>query len=226
MHHIYSAEKLEIKAEKILENYKNGQYLESIIPVDVDEFTEFYLDANIDYANLSNDYKTLGLTCFYDGYIEVWNEDRTEVLPLYSKGNTIFLETETEIISSLERTRFTIMHECSHIILHKRFYYVGEEQKRKVIEYLPYRHETWEKNPPMTETDIHEWQANRLAAALLVPRKTLIAYLKKELQLDSLYKLEISSQLISKLASLYEVSNQMMKRRLRDLEIIEDYFGG
>lgn len=78
----------------------------------------------------------------------------------------------------------------------------------------------------MTETDIHEWQANRLAAALLVPRKTLIAYLKKELQLDSLYKLEISSQLISKLASLYEVSNQMMKRRLRDLEIIEDYFGG
>lgn len=91
MHHIYSAEKLEIKAEKILENYKNGQYLESIIPVDVDEFTEFYLDANIDYANLSNDYKTLGLTCFYDGYIEVWNEDRTEVLPLYSKGNTIFL---------------------------------------------------------------------------------------------------------------------------------------
>lgn len=224
MHHIYSAEKLEIKAEKILKNYKNRQYLKDIIPMDVDEFAEFYLKANIDYANLSNDYQTLGLTCFYDGYIEVWNEDRTEVSPLYSEGNTIFLETE--IISSPERTRFTIMHECSHIILHKRFYYVGKGQKRKVIEYLPYRHETWEKNPPMSETDIHEWQANRLAAALLVPRKPLIAYLKKELQLDSVYKLEISSQFISQLASLYEVSHQMMKRRLRDLEIIEDYFGG
>ena len=78
----------------------------------------------------------------------------------------------------------------------------------------------------MAEVDIHEWQANRLAAALLVPRKTLFCYLEEELKVKKLNKINISDQLIDRLSLLYEVSIEMMKRRLRDLDIIEDYFGG
>ncbi|MDU2598235.1 ImmA/IrrE family metallo-endopeptidase [Anaerococcus sp.] len=80
----------------------------------------------------------------------------------------------------------------------------------------------------MTDTDIHEWQANRLAAALLVPRKTLFTFLQTELMVEAnkLYLLDVSDQLIEKISDLYFVSKEMAKRRLRDLEIINDYFGG
>lgn len=67
MHHNYTGEKLEKKAETILSKYKNGLYLEKIEPIDVDEFAEFFVGASIDFANLSDDKKTIGLTCFYDG---------------------------------------------------------------------------------------------------------------------------------------------------------------
>ena len=224
MHHMYSGERLEKKAEKILAEYNDAKHLKVLAPVDVDHFVEYYLNAYIDYANLSAALKTLGLTCFYDGYIEVWNDDRTECFPRYSEGNTIFLETETDSISSPERTRFTIMHEGSHLLLHKRFYYVGENQRKKVIEYQPYRHESWEKEPPLTDTEIHEWQANRLAAALLVPRITLKAHLIETLAIaeEDIHNINLSACFIDEVATLYEVSKEMMRRRLRDLEIIED----
>lgn len=228
MYHQYSQEALERKAEEILIEYKDGYYIKNLEPIDVDEFAEFYIGASIDFANLSDDYKTLGLTCFYDGLIEIWNDSRTEKRLIKSFGDTIFLETETELISSPQRTRFTIMHECCHIKLHKRFYYVGKNQRNKKINYKPYRCSEWTKNPPMTDIDIHEWQANRLAAALLVPRKTLFKFLQAELMVETnkLYLLDISDQLIERISDLYFVSKETVKRRLRDLEIIKDYFGG
>lgn len=64
MHHNYTGEKLEKKAESILCKYKKGLYLEKIEPIDVDDFAEFFVGATIDFANLSQDKKTLGLTCF------------------------------------------------------------------------------------------------------------------------------------------------------------------
>lgn len=226
MHHNYTGEKLEKKAESILCQYKKGLYLEKIEPIDVDDFAEFFVGATIDFANLSQDKKTLGLTCFYDGVIEVWNEDRTEKIKIHSDGNTIFLDTDTDIMCIKERTRFTIMHECSHILLHKRFYFVGANQRNKHIAYVPFYHESWKEKPSMSEVDIHEWQANRLAAALLVPRKTLFHYLEEELKIKKLNKINLSDHLIYRLSLLYGVSIEMMKRRLRDLDIIEDCFGG
>ena len=226
MHHNYTEEQLEKRAETILSKYKKGLYLEKIKPINVDEFAEFFVGASIDFANLSDDKKTLGLTCFYDGVIEVWNEDRTEKIKIRSNANTIFLDTDTDLISIKERTRFTIMHECSHILLHKRFYFVGANQRNKKIAYKPFYHESCHKKPFRTEIDIHEWQANRLAAALLVPRRTLFNYLEQELKIEKPYKIYLSDQLINNLSSMYDVSIEMMKRRLRDLDIIEDYFGG
>lgn len=228
MYHQYSQEALEKKAEEILMEYKDGYYIRNLEPIDVDEFAEFYIGATIDFANLSDDYKTLGLTCFYDGFVEVWDDDRTEKKLVKSFGDTILLETETDLISTPQRTRFTIMHECSHLKLHKRFYFVGKNQRSKKINYEPYRCSEWRKNPPMSDIDIHEWQANRLAAALLVPRKTLFSFLQIELQTERkrLYLLDLSEQLIEKISNLYFVSKEMAKRRLRDLEIIKDYFGG
>ena len=42
MHHNYTGEKLEKKAESILCKYKKGLYLEKIEPIDVDDFAEFF----------------------------------------------------------------------------------------------------------------------------------------------------------------------------------------
>lgn len=40
------------------------------------------MGAKIDFANLSQDKRTLGCTCFNDGVLMVWNDDRTKEYPL------------------------------------------------------------------------------------------------------------------------------------------------
>jgi len=222
MHYTYSAEQLEIKAEKILNNYKNGFFLEKPSPIDVDDFAEFYVKAIIDYANLSDDKKTLGLTCFYEGIIEVWDEKREKIIKIHSYDNTIFLDTDTDLISSNERTRFTIMHECCHIILHKRLYYVGPNQMGKKIPYTPFVNKGYKEKFNMTESEICEWQANKLAAALLVPRKTLYRLLQNKLNRNTVNDLNLSDDFIGSISKYYEVSFEMMRVRLRDLKILKN----
>lgn len=78
MYHCYSPERLEKKAEEILNNYMNGALLLKPQAMDVDHFAEFYCKATIDFAYLSEDGQTLGLTCFQDGKLIVWNETRTQ----------------------------------------------------------------------------------------------------------------------------------------------------
>jgi hypothetical protein len=64
VHHNYLPERLEKKALEILSSYKDGVLLTFPQPMDVDHFAEFHCGATIDFAYLSQDGKTLGLTCF------------------------------------------------------------------------------------------------------------------------------------------------------------------
>ena len=66
MYHNYSPERLEKKAEEILKTYMDGALLLKPQAMDVDHFAEFYCEATIDFAYLSKDGLTLGLTCFQD----------------------------------------------------------------------------------------------------------------------------------------------------------------
>jgi Zn-dependent peptidase ImmA (M78 family) len=73
--------------------------------------------------------------------------------------DTILLDERLESKSELHRRRFTIAHECAHQILARM-----EEDISRVYSFRDLQ----------SAEDWSEWQANVLAAALLIPRQELM----------------------------------------------------
>ena len=222
MYHCYSPERLEKKAEEILNNYMNGALLLKPQAMDVDHFAEFYCKATIDFAYLSEDGQTLGLTCFQDGKLIVWNETRTQPKAIDVGKGWIFIDKDVLEFEIEGRVRFTIIHECSHYILHPRFYSknLGSENPR--IECTVYHIEGWPEKSPLTDDEIREWQANRLGAALIMPDVTVKMLMAERLGIgvNNLAPVYVSDIFIQGMADVYQVSKSAMRNRLRDLNLM------
>ena len=222
MYHQYSAESLEKKAEKILTSYKDGQLLRSPQAMDVDDFAEFYCKAVIDFANLSQDGQILGCACFNDGFWNVWNEDRTKQVPIKVCKGCILVDNAL-IDNEVEgRLRFTIIHECSHLILHPRFYYKKPNTLHKELNCSASQIESWAKCRPKTDDDIREWQANRLGAALIMPAQTVKMLMAEKLNIGvpALTSVCLSDVFTQEMADVFRVSNTAMRYRLRDINLL------
>ena len=222
MYHEYTPERLEKKAIEILSAYKNGELLRKPMAMDVDHFAEFHLKATIDFANLSQDELTLGCTCFNDGILMVWDDGRENEYPIDVERGYIFIDNHVLEYEVEGRVRFTIIHECSHWILHKRFYYQKPGCPIPKINCSVYHIENWTKRPPMTDEDIREWQANRLGAALIMPAPTVKMLMadKLKVKVDNLSAVCVSERFIQEMADVYNVSKAAMTKRLRDLDLL------
>jgi hypothetical protein len=220
--HNYSAERLERKAEEILTKYLNGALLVKPQAMDVDHFAEFYCKATIDFACLSKDRQTLGLTCFQDGILIVWDETRTKPKPINVEKGWILIDKDVLEFEIEGRVRFTIIHECSHSILHPRFYYKKPGSKTPHIECTAYHIETWPERPPMTDEETREWQANRLGAALIMPAITVRMLMAEQfgISVDALEPVYVSDSFIQEMADVYQVSKSAMRNRLCDLDLL------
>ncbi|MEG2633582.1 MAG: hypothetical protein RSA97_03205, partial [Oscillospiraceae bacterium] len=109
MYHSYSSERLEKKTEEILMKYMDGALLLKPQAMDVDHLAEFYCNATIDFAYLSNDGLTLGLTCFQEGKLIVWDETRTKPKPIDVEKGWIFIDKDVLEYEIEGRVRFTII---------------------------------------------------------------------------------------------------------------------
>jgi Zn-dependent peptidase ImmA (M78 family) len=222
LYHEYTPERLEKKAIEILSAYKDGELLRKPMAMDVDHFAEFHLKATIDFANLSQDELTLGCTCFNDGILMVWDDGRENEYPIDVERGYIFIDNHVLEYEVEGRVRFTIIHECSHWILHKRFYYQKPGCPIPKINCSVYHIENWTKRPPMTDEDIREWQANRLGAALIMPAPTVKMLMadKLKVKVDNLSAVCVSERFIQEMADVYNVSKAAMTKRLRDLDLL------
>ncbi|MEG0793787.1 MAG: ImmA/IrrE family metallo-endopeptidase [Lachnospiraceae bacterium] len=222
MYHEYTPERLEKKAIEILSIYHDGELLKKPMPMDVDHFAEFYLKATIDFANLSQDGLTLGCTCFNDGILMVWDDERKKEYPIDVKKGYIFIDNKVLEYEVEARVRFTIIHECSHWILHKRFYYQKPGCPIPKINCSVYHIENWSKRPPMSDEDIREWQANRLGAALIMPAPTVEMLMASKLNMSvkGLSAVYVSEQFLQEMAAVFNVSKAAMTKRLRDLDLL------
>lgn len=99
------------------------------------------------------------------------------------------------------RQRFTIAHEIGHFILHRHLMGTG------ISDNTAYRSDDCEMGNSNIKAS-HEAEANRFAAALLLP---------KELVVDRFNNV---TQDIAKLAQYFEVSQQAMKIRLKTFRLI------
>jgi Zn-dependent peptidase ImmA (M78 family) len=123
---------------------------------------------------------------------------------LYREGDQALIGVNSTHVAT--RQRFTLAHECAHLLLHK-----GVFIDRLVR--VNWRNGT---------SDPEEVQANAFAAELLMPRKLMTREIER---LIARSRQIAPEQLIAELAETFRVSQEAMRYRLVNLGVLGPYAG-
>lgn len=170
---ILSKEQMERIAEKYIRDFI-PEMLQNCMPLPVDNFCEGYQKLIIDYPYLSNNGCYLGMAVFGDQTpVTIYESETNSIRHELYNSRTILIDRSLLEEEKEQKLRFTAMHECSHQILHANYF---RKLEAKAGEHrILCRQESVEKNSSKpssewTDVDRMEWQANYLAAALLMPK--------------------------------------------------------
>lgn len=142
--------------------------------------------------------KKLGATVLYEPF-----EGKADVSAmLFRDGKRTIIGVNSA--HSRTRQRFSVAHECGHLLLHSGKMFVDAR--------INFR-----DNVSGLAVDQEEIQANAFAAAILMPGDMVIAEIKRIIGRGEPEKIEL---VLSKLASKFEVSTQAMEYRLKNLGLI------
>jgi Zn-dependent peptidase ImmA (M78 family) len=171
-------EALDDYAERLVHDFA-PELLKSPAQVDVERFLEFYLRLTVDVRCISHNRKILGLTAFNDGTVEIMDEETGLIVNLPVTAGTVIIDTSLEPKRNEPRRRFTLTHEGSHWILHRRAFaednpfgpagayenqFLAAKEGR-----VDYSRSQKERN----DLERMERQADFLASAILMPRPAL-----------------------------------------------------
>ena len=232
--HILSREDIEEIATETLKNYSPA-HLTSPLPFDTVDFMENHLGLTIKNCFIG------GLDSDILGMIVM-----TDMLPIPSLDRlykpTILEETfGTVLISSsllsrekTPRRRYTEAHEAAHFILHKDFYdWLDRKYANARSEYL--RHTACRigepKNfKPRTDSEWREWQADKLAAALLMPKGPFIEHFRRVISALGVQKgylsmerpedVRIYASVRNYIADTFVVSRTAAEIRMKNLNLL------
>jgi hypothetical protein len=205
---ILTYEQIETCAEAVLQNY-GGK-----IPLDVGRLTTSYLGLGMRYISLSGERDILGLTTYSDVDVDLGNR------VLHIPSNTcvidyqLFEESQTKKPAN-RRLRFTIAHECAHQILYRMEppspYHYTRLQSQCAYSFRELK----------SREDWNEWQANALAAALLMPPNAVREAQQLRLTRYGRYLNRPDMYALTRLADKFQVSNHAMLIRLEQLGLLE-----
>jgi Zn-dependent peptidase ImmA (M78 family) len=212
-----STNEIEVKAEELIEFF-NPDLLKKAQEIPIYQFVE---ETNKKFGIQFRCDLDLGTT-----------KSGKKILGKYRiKPSSIFID---DSLRETDRFPFVLAHEYGHLILHKNI----DPQKIGYIDSsIEDTHHDLVSGKKILETpkDWIEWQANRFASALLMPRSTFINALidfqvkqgiKKNIGIVYLenipYSMREFNNNISHLANLYRVNRTNVEYRLTDLEILVD----
>lgn len=213
---VLSKEDLEEKASEIICDYYPEVLKGEVLNAEV--FAE-RLGLKVEKRKLSLNQSIFGKIFFAPTITFVYTENGEKKEERVKEG-TILIDPETCHKLNSGRQGFTIVHECVHWILHKKavMFHQLYASEIKSIECHTDGEIIMGKD---TTQKWMEWQANALAACLLVPSGLLIAETEKELACDSYDCLNRSRVddlkiIIENLSCMFSVSKEIIKIRLLD----------
>lgn len=168
-------------SKEILTEYEPNA-LKSPQPLDVEHLIEECLFLDMKSERLSDDGKVLGLIAFADTvYTGIGSND--EPFSIEVQEGTVLLDKSLDDLKHPGRKRFTQAHEASHWICHRSHHSYDKRRyefcKREECPAIACRSEGLEhpgRNAygKWTDEEWEEWQANNLAAALLMPKEMFL----------------------------------------------------
>lgn len=165
MNHLYlSRTDIETIAQDIAAQYKSAQIPQKHLCYSVDpEALAGVLGLTVDYQILSRDGTILGATSPSETYISILDSNKVEML-YYLDGRTVLVEKRlTQNPRLIGRRNFTIAHEIAHQILYREYPDSYGIDCRTLCDYRR------SSKTHSKITDWHEWQADTLGAAILLP---------------------------------------------------------
>ncbi|MDR1892681.1 MAG: ImmA/IrrE family metallo-endopeptidase, partial [Oscillospiraceae bacterium] len=190
--------------------------------IDIEALAGEYLGLKQFYTQLSDDRTLLGLTTFSEIELSLNRNGKSETIRL--PQDTILLEEAMLKDDKPGRRRFTIAHECGHQILCR----AEEEQTGVSVRARFAPGQAYSCRDLQRVSNRYEWQANALAAVLLMPGD-LIAYVMtlfcqgEKIKRFGYWGSERSDRIcVNAMAEYIGVSASAFMIRLRELGYIEN----
>ena len=208
-------------AEYIIEKYKKAfvpkhHLCYNIDPVELANLLGF----RIVYANITADGSILGQTSCSCVWTPIVGPDGDEYL-FYLDGKTILVEERLLRDSkNVGRKNFTIAHELAHQIINREYQNMYSTPNQVFCDYRR------SAKPHKEITDWYEWQADALAAAILLPKDALtdamfMFGLGDKIKLLSKRYSENRYNQFCEMAEFFQVSKTALSYRMEQLGLLE-----
>ena len=216
-----SRDDIERIATQVIDQYKHAFLPERRLCYAVDplELAQM-LGLTVEFRHLSDDGTVLGMTSSDEVCVTIFDDDMDEMI-FFLDGQAILIEKSlNEHASAIGRRNFTIAHECAHQIIYRLFPEIYGTNHRL---FCDYRRNT--KVRKQIE-DWEEWQADALAASLLLPADAIrdamfICGLGEKMKVLSRKYSENSYIRFCDMANLLGSSRSALSFRMEQLGLLE-----
>lgn len=213
----------------IMKEYLPGS-VDKIGEVDINYLIKECLFLNVRSKNIAADKSVLGLIAFEDAKVPCYDLSYRPIELDLSAGD-ILIDMSLSGNRNIPRRRFTLAHEASHWILHRSYHSPTNQKYEFRKPYLKTHSKDLERRFTgfKTENDEEEWQANSLAAALLMPKIPFMEYALNEIQRiygeETDYLIDDQSEdyviAVENIAGMFNVSRQAAEIRLEQLDLLQ-----
>lgn len=216
-----SRDDLDSFAERILYGFVKAEYPKGHICYNIDpaRLAQFY-GFNILYVTITRDGSILGQTSTGKMWTSIVDQDGNDIL-FYLDGNTILIDERlAKDPKCYGRRNFTIAHELAHQFINRTYPDIYGSQSRIVSDYRR------SAKPHKEISDWREWQADAMAAALLLPREAIdeamfFFGLGEKIKVLSKKYSEYKYERFCEMAEFLQVSKTALAYRLEQLGLLE-----
>ena len=217
-----SRDDIEKIAERIVQEYKKKYVPERHMcyMVDATELAEM-LGFNIEYVYITRDGSILGQTSSGRVWTTIYDDNMNQLF-FELDGTTILVDKRLlESPRIAGRKNFTIAHEVAHQIINREYPEMYGAQNRIFCDYRR------SVKPKRVEKDWHEWQADALAAAMLLPLDALqdsmfMFGLGDKMKMLSKKYSDTKYEFFCKMADYLQVSRTALSYRMEQLDLLEN----
>lgn len=217
-----SREDIEKIADRIVCQYKKAYVPERHMcyMVDATELAEM-LGFKIEYVHITRDGSILGQTSSGRVWTTIYDDNMNQLF-FELDGSTILVDKR--LLSNPRiagRKNFTIAHEVAHQIINREHPEVYGPQNRVFCDYRR------SVKPKKVEKDWHEWQADALAAAMLLPLDALqdcmfMFGLGEKLKMLSRKYSDTKYEFFCNMADYLQVSRTALSYRMEQLGLLDN----
>ena len=204
-------------------------------PLRIGDIAQEQLGLTLQYQNLSPNGEISGLVSFGDTKFDCY-DDLFRPIELSIADGTILIDKSLSNDRLYPRRRYTITHEFSHRLLHRSYRDPSRSQfnfRKNRNPLIACRSSDIERsNEPRSinsDSEWEEWQADGLAAALLMPRSTFsklaIDYIRSRTDRQFMprnIQKDVFNEIVTRLSNVFVVSRQATIIRLKVLNLVSN----